>query len=332
MSIVLFDPSLSDNNGKPSANLGDLIIFEFVNKVLEELFPNQEIKRIATHSAPSPKIKKSIGKGDLCFLGGTNIFNSTVNIYNNWHWDKSIIETIFSKRLEVISLGVGWGEYQNKPNTYSALFYKRRLSHNYLHSLRDAYSLNQLQTIKGLKGLNTCCPTTWWLDGRDINRQSSASINTCLFTLTDYAQDKLNDSFLIEALLNNFEELLFFPQGKNDMAYLNSLNIYLNNRGKIKIIEPSLTGFKNCLNSGNLIYIGTRLHAGILAMNYNIDTLIISIDNRAKEMAKDVFLPVIERNNLQMMSKWLAGEAVFKETTIQLPKENIQFWKKQFVK
>ena len=122
MKVVLFDPSLKDNNGNPSNNLGDLIIHEFVEKAIVELFPSLSIYRISTHELPSDRIKKNIDKEDICFLGGSNILNSTTNIYNNWKYDDSFFQTVFSKKISVISLGTGWGEYQNEPNFYSKFF------------------------------------------------------------------------------------------------------------------------------------------------------------------------------------------------------------------
>ena len=46
-------------------------------------------------------------------------------------------------------------------------------------------------------------------------------------------------------------------------------------------------------------YVGTRLHAGILALNYRKRTLIIAVDNRAAEMKTDINLPVIARGDLE---------------------------------
>jgi polysaccharide pyruvyl transferase WcaK-like protein len=332
MKVVLFDPSLKDNNGNPSNNLGDLIIHEFVEKAIVELFPSLSIYRISTHQLPSDRMKKNINKEDICFLGGSNILNSTTNIYNNWKYDDSFFQTVFSKKISVISLGTGWGEYQNEPNFYSKLFYSKRLDKNSIHSVRDNYTETQLKKISQLKVLNTCCPTTWYIDGISSNRKSHKKVKTCVFTLTDYDQDIVKDSDLLDKLLENFEELLFFPQGLGDIDYLKTLDVFNKNQQKIKIIDRSLNSFKTVLSQGNILYIGTRLHAGILALNFGVESLIISIDNRAREIAKDIHLPAIERNQISLISKWVCGEQVFTEPKIRIPIGNIDRWKKQFSK
>lgn len=47
--ITLLDPSLNDNNGTPALNLGDIIIYDSVKKILAELFPAIEVVRLSSH-------------------------------------------------------------------------------------------------------------------------------------------------------------------------------------------------------------------------------------------------------------------------------------------
>ena len=51
--------------------------------------------------------------------------------------------------------------------------------------------------------------------------------------------------------------------------------------------------------SENIDYVGTRLHAGIRALQHKKRTIIIGIDNRAIEKAKDFNLTVIDRKNIK---------------------------------
>ena len=96
----------------------------------------------------------------------------------------------------------------------------------------------------------------------------------------------------------------------------------------MRIIEPDLHAYTAALQSGKIDYVGTRLHAGIHALNQKVRTIILAVDNRATEMGKDFNLPVIQRTQveekLQIMiqSTW--------RTKISIPKENIQKWKMQF--
>lgn len=330
MKLVLFDPSLKNNEGALSDNLGDVIIYDSVKRVLAELFPGKELYRVATHTFPTIDIRQNIFPNDICFLGGTNILNSTVNSYNNWKYDQSFFKTLVTKRTHVITLGVGWGEYQAHPGFYSRQFYSRRLDASRLHSVRDSYSASQLQKISSLKVLNTGCPSTWWLDGTPLASGKTKAAKNCIFTLTDYSKQPEKDEALLNKLLAHFEKLIYFPQGSKDTEYLLSLTHYAKNKARFALLEHDLSAFKSALKKDELVYIGTRLHGGILALNHGVESLIISIDNRAREMAKDIHLPVVERNELDLVDRWINGEKIFKQEHVTLPLQNIERWKTQF--
>ncbi|TOG81065.1 capsular biosynthesis protein, partial [Vibrio parahaemolyticus] len=71
------------------------------------------------------------------------------------------------------------------------------------------------------------------------------------------------------------------------------------------IIAPSLESFDEVLSSGNVDYIGTRLHGGVRALQKKVRTLILAIDNRAWEKKKDFNLPVVERNDEVAISNFI---------------------------
>lgn len=56
-------------------------------------------------------------------------------------------------------------------------------------------------------------------------------------------------------------------------------------------------------------------------------SIIISIDNRAEEMAKDYNINIIERDNINELEKLINSNI---ETKINLPIENINKWINQF--
>ena len=95
------------------------------------------------------------------------------------------------------------------------------------------------------------------------------------------------------------------------------------------MVPPTLEAYNGLLKNQDLDYIGTRLHGGIHALNNERRSLIIAVDNRAKEISKDTKLPVIGREevreNLESMinGKW--------QTEIVLPSDNIERWKAQFI-
>ena len=74
---------------------------------------------------------------------------------------------------------------------------------------------------------------------------------------------------------------------------------------------------------------GTRLHAGIYAMQHKRRSIIINVDNRAKDMARTYGLHIIEREQIQDVPNYIKQEI---ETNIKLNVENIKKWKQQFEK
>jgi polysaccharide pyruvyl transferase WcaK-like protein len=121
--------------------------------------------------------------------------------------------------------------------------------------------------------------------------------------------------------------LIFFTQGIRDLDYIKSLEIFKQNKNRFTIIRD-LKGFEDCLDKQNTVYIGTRLHGGVCAMQQGIKSLVISIDNRAQEIHKDVNLPVIKRGDQKGLSEWIEGQLCFGEISLNLT--NIDKWKAQF--
>jgi polysaccharide pyruvyl transferase WcaK-like protein len=78
----------------------------------------------------------------------------------------------------------------------------------------------------------------------------------------------------------------------------------------------------------NIDYIGTRLHAGICAIQNFRRSIIIGIDNRAIEMGNDFNLNVIEPENVNILDEIIKSDLI---TDISIPKDNIDIWKKQFM-
>jgi hypothetical protein len=63
-------------------------------------------------------------------------------------------------------------------------------------------------------------------------------------------------------------------------------------------------------------------------MEHKIRTLIVSIDNRAREIARDTGIAVVERGDIGGMREWVHGNA---KTQVRLPVEAIDRWRSQFV-
>lgn len=325
--IVLIDPSLQNNKGILSTNLGDCIINESIVKYLKEIFPKYEIFRISSHT-PLEKIHFEITKkANFIFIGGTNILSSNIKVYNQWELSNAKYYYLYPKVRNIVLFGVGWWQYQAKPTFLTKLFYNRVLNKNIIHSLRDNYTKQMLDSINVTNALNTTCPTCWELNGRKTNRKE-INISTCVFSLTDYNRNIQLDTQLIKLLLHYYpEKLLFFPQGINDLEYINSLDVFKQNRQRFELLKHSITIFED-LRQERLNYVGTRLHGGVKFLQMSKESLIIGIDNRAVEIQHDINLPVVKRDELNKIKEWLEGNSRFNQ--INLPLNNIEKWKNQF--
>ena len=95
----------------------------------------------------------------------------------------------------------------------------------------------------------------------------------------------------------------------------------------IIIVNPNLDDFKDVLVNKNVDYIGTRLHAGVFAMQNFVRSIILIVDNRARDMKETYNLPAIERDNIDTDLKNMIN-ADFK-TEINIDEFRIKEWKKQ---
>jgi polysaccharide pyruvyl transferase WcaK-like protein len=223
-------------------------------------------------------------------------------------------------------MGVGWGGYEAVPDTYTKLLLKAVLSHKFLHSVRDGHT-EKLLRIAGFKNvINTSCPTLWQWAGEPCQVNTQEPSERVLLMLTDYRRDEADDRALIQLLAVRYKEIIFWPQGSEDPYYGSYLLFPV--RTKVRMLERSMDALEKFLNTeGPVDYIGTRLHGGIKCMKAGQRSLIIEVDNRAKEIAHDTRLPTVARNDLGAIAKWIGKKS---PCTIHVPKEPIDKWKQQF--
>lgn len=310
------------NTALGTENLGDYIIMHYCNKILDELFPVYQSVHVSTHLMPSAEQEIAVKQTKYKFVCGTNLLTS--NIEHHWRW---ILPDGIRRKMNyrnVILLGVGWGEYQENCTAYSRMVYRTMLNHNLLHSVRDQYTLEKLQQAGFKNVINTGCPTTWTLTPdfcRDIPKEKSKDVVT---TITDYRRDTEKDNEMLGILSRNYDHIYLWLQGKHDEEYLKTLNI----PGNLTTIPANLEAYEKILGGGGVDYVGTRLHAGIHALNYKIRSIILAVDNRATEMGRDVKLPVIQRSDItEILEEKIQSEFT---TEIQIKQENIESFKAQF--
>lgn len=315
--IVIFDTSVG------SLNLGDEIILDSVKKELNNIFKhNTMFINLPTHERISRYSHKIIKESCYSFVAGTNLLSSRHYIIRENQWNINLMDSI--KFSNVILMGVGWSDYQQNPNYLTKLIYRNALSKRYFHSVRDNYTKNKLESI-GIKNVyNTGCPTIWGLTSDHCKEIPSEKADNVVFTLTDYRKDPKNDKEMIDILKKNYDKLFFWIQGSNDFEYIKTLI----NTNSIEFIDPNLKSFDELLDSEkDLDYIGTRLHAGIRAMQKKRRSIIIGVDNRALEMAKDFNINVIKRSELYKMENYIKKKIY---TNIKLDLNTINAWKNQF--
>ena len=122
--------------------------------------------------------------------------------------------------------------------------------------------------------------------------------SSAVVTLTDYAKDPERDQALLNACAANDENLFFFPQSSADIPYFHAV-LPAELAGKFNVIAPDLAEYDRFLTEIQPDFIGTRLHGGIRALQHRCRVLIIGIDNRAKEMGKDISLPFLPQKNMK---------------------------------
>jgi hypothetical protein len=131
----------------------------------------------------------------------------------------------------------------------------------------------------------TSCPTLWGLSGLFSSVSQPSRI---VVTLTYYRADIFRDSRFFGKILAYCNDLgveaVFWPQSVEDGDYFNHLEI---DHRRFRVLPSSLAAFENSIESDTL-YIGTRLHTGIHAMNLGGSARIFAIDNRATEISRDV--------------------------------------------
>lgn len=317
-TIIQFDTSIG------TENLGDHIIMHYCQKVLNELFPGYTVLHISTHSMPSKEQEYTVKHHKYKFVCGTNLLTS--NIEHHWRWIlPDGIRRKFHYRNAIL-LGVGWSDYQGPCSDYSRMIYKTILNPHILHSVRDQYTLAQLQSANITNVINTGCPTTWALTPDFCKEIPSHKSPNVITTITDYRQDPECDNEMLAILSKNYEHIYLWLQGNHDAEYLQNLNIPTN----LTTIPGTLDDYETYLRSGRIDYVGTRLHAGIHALNYKIRSIILAVDNRATEMARDINLPIIQRDAISVeLEKMINSDF---STQIQINQNNIDLFKSQFRK
>ncbi|WP_034442286.1 polysaccharide pyruvyl transferase family protein [Butyrivibrio sp. AE2032] len=320
-NIAVFDTSLG------TLNLGDWIIMDAFYKEMDFLLKDSFVVRYGTHT-PIAKSYQSIKTGynfrylnstQYKFIGGTNIFKHSL-LHANPDWNINFFDIKFYRN----SISVGCGSYLESKgvDAYTRYLYKHILRKDIIHSTRDEKTKELLESL-GFKAINTGCPTMWGFTIEHCESIPRTKMNNVVFTLTDYNKDYVLDQQMIDILLRCYDNVFFWPQGSDDLEYFNAMK----NTNTIKVIKTNLQSYIDLLQT-DIDYVGTRLHAGLFAISKKKRSIIISLDERAREIDKTYNLKCLERKIINDELESRINSSF--ETHIDVDLEHINMWKDQF--
>lgn len=303
--IVIVDP------GAASTNLGDQIISEAIQRNFQAplLALGEEVHRIPMHGSPDPGQCALIQSAEHVVVCGTNLLSDHARFRSPWTWTRMSKDLL---RGKATFLGVGWWQYQRLGVDRFSATWLRELAGPVPWAVRDNYSQRKLEHAK-VASIHLSCPTLWGATAQILPADESR----CVFTLTDYNQDAAADRRLLDFLKARYDEVFYWPQGPGDLTYARSVI-----KADIQVLDASLEGLDDALSVPDTAYVGLRLHAGIRAIQKQVPTLVLAIDNRAQEIASSVNLAVASRFSPSDISSKLTGERV----DLKIPTSDIARW------
>lgn len=306
---VLLDTSVA------STNLGDQIIMQAVRAELERPLKDALVSSVASHDTMGRKGRSLVRASDLVIAGGSNLISS--HIWMRSVWRLRPLDAFIG--MNVVLMGVGWYQFQSKPDPYTRWLLRKVLHPRALHSVRDGYTADMLASIGIANCVNTGCPTLWGLTPELCAGLPRTKAKSVVTTLNTYIRDIEADRRLIELLRSRYETVHAWVQTAEDHDYLREFG------DDIRILEPSLAAYDRLLsNEPDLDYVGNRLHGGIRALQHGRRAIIVEIDNRAKEMGRDFNLPTVARTDFDQLASMIDGRSGI---DVRVPSEAIARWK-----
>ncbi len=325
--IAIFDTALG------SSNAGDEIIFDAVKRNMKEVFEANFSLRLATH-VNNFSMKQMLHRNskiryfqeaDWKFICGTNLLAQTRlgKINSQWQLYPSNL-TIYKN---CILIGAGTTEPTEKPDLYARMLYKKVLSREYIHSVRDDLSKKIVESL-GCRAVNTGCPTLWELTKEHCSAIPTGKANHCIVSVSGYSRqtDPRRDAAMLRIVRRNYDKVWAWIQTTEDEGYLDALEVSSGEEPLPRIY--SIGAFRRILCGGNIDYVGTRLHGGIFALHNYCRSIVIGIDHRADGFFATNNLPVLPRRNVESELEERINSRF--ETDIAIDTEAIALFKSQF--
>jgi hypothetical protein len=308
MSVVVVDP------GMTSTNLGDQIISDAIHReFITPLSASVEVEVIPMHGPLSDSSRAALRSADEVVVCGTNLLSNHMRFRTSWEWNRADIELAKGK---LTVFGAGWWQYQVGAIDPISARWMKSMAGGRTWGVRDAYSAKRLADA-GVASAHISCPTLWRVKEQPL----PSTEGRVIATFTDYNQDPLADRRLIDLLEARYE-VLYWPQGPGDRSYIESIS-----EKKPTFIDASLSAFDTELQKPDTAYIGLRLHGGIRALQFGVPSLILSIDNRAREISRSVGLNAPSRHAFRDIENALNTP---NPVAIKLPTDAIRSWTKSW--
>lgn len=288
-------------------------------RACSDMFDVKACPRVPTHKYDGSL--ESLGSRPK-ILCGTNLIYTRMEDSVQWAFPKDL-----SNFDNLCMLGVGMQDIgiDDDFSPYSRELLRYLLDNGWIHSVRDEFTKRRLEEIGISNVVNTGCPTMWGLTEDHCRAIPAGKARTCVTTITCHFPDARADVYMLETLRNEYEEVYIWLQGPYDYPFCLKGVV---DPTAFKILPPSLSALDRVLDRDDVDYVGTRLHAGIRALNHGRRSLIVAVDNRARHISQDTGLPIIERSSLQDgLLDWIYGSQA---TRISLPLDSIETWKRQF--
>lgn len=313
--VVLLDPSCG------GANLGDSIIADAVVREIRTAAPHAFLIRLSLHQGLTAVQHRYLRDADLIVVAGSNVLTPRFTPLRSLNrWKLSYLDIL---RMPALMLaGVGWSRIGADVTVLGRLILRHLLSQHLLHSVRDDLTRLQLLDVGISNVENTSCPSMWQLTPDHLARVPMRKAPSVLTTLTDYDRSPLADRVMLESLREHYERVILWPQGRGDVRYLRRLVA-----GGIEVLPPTREALENALTKlGPIDYVGTRLHCGIRSLQLCRRTLILAVDHRALEIAKDTCLPALARNVVHRLPELIHKDL---PCDIRLPQARIDRWRRE---
>ena len=303
-----------------SENSGDWVIMAACDEACRDMFGSKELQHVATHYY-SEELEHLSGRVKL--LCGTNILYTHMADQKQWALPHDL-----RSFDHVCLLGVGMSDIgvDDCIDAYTKAFYKTVLDGELFHSVRDEMTRQRLLDIGITNVLNTACPTMWSLTP-EVQANIPVQKASCVLTsITDYSFSPERDLEMLKILGREYEKVTIWVQGSHDIDWCLDKIVDLSS---YEVVGPNIEDLDRVLKRSDLDYVGTRLHAGIRCLNRGHRSLIIAVDNRARQIGADTGLPVLEREELSSgkLEEWINHPV---PSDIRLPWDAINQWKDQF--